>query len=227
MPDQRGVARPQGAGCDAGAYEFAPPDVVTGPPSKLSTRSATATGTISPNARATTWFIQYGTTTAYGKRTATATLAAGTAADAVKAVLSGLKPHSLVHYRIAATNADGTRFGADATLRTGSFSGVTIGSRSPAASSRGRISLTLACPRGTSGPCKGTVMITTGRKRLGQASFTIAAGHRTTVRLKLTARARSLLRKAGRHGLAISITASARDASGSRATTKVSGRLKQ
>jgi CSLREA domain-containing protein len=231
MPDQRGVPRPQGAGCDAGAYEFAPPDVVTGPPSGVSAKSATVTGTISPNARATTWSVQYGASTAYGKRTRNATLAAGTGADAVKAVLSGLKPHSLLHYRILATNADGTKFGADETLKTTSFTGVTIVSRSLIERTNGRVSVTLGCPAGTSGSCKGKLTITATvkhkRRMLGHATFKVSPGKHKKVTLALGKHARSTVAVAGKHGLAVTLSASARDAAGSRATTKVRGHLKR
>jgi hypothetical protein len=226
-PDQRGVPRPQGAGCDAGAYEFAPPDVLTGPAASVSAKKASVTGTISPNARATTWFVQYGASTAYGKRTGNATLAAGIAPDTVKAALSGLKPHSLIHYRLVATNADGTRFGADATLETSSFTGVGIRSRTLTLSSSGQVGVVLSCPAGSGGTCTGTLTIKAGSSRLGHATFKIAAGKRKTVRAKLVSRARRLVRGAGKHGLAIELTAAARDAAGQRATNSVSGHLKR
>jgi hypothetical protein len=76
-PDQRGVARPQGAGCDAGAYELAPPIVATGTTSSITENGATVAGQVNPNARATNWHIEFGPSTAYGSQTAPVSLAAG------------------------------------------------------------------------------------------------------------------------------------------------------
>lgn len=54
--DQRGVSRPQGAACDVGAYEHAPPGVASDDPAALSPGGTTLQGQIVPNAqrRATT-----------------------------------------------------------------------------------------------------------------------------------------------------------------------------
>jgi CSLREA domain-containing protein len=49
--DQRGVARPQGAGCDIGALELIPPPTPT--PTSTDTRTPTATRTATPTASAT------------------------------------------------------------------------------------------------------------------------------------------------------------------------------
>jgi CSLREA domain-containing protein len=126
MPDQRGVPRPQGHGCDSGAYEFAPPRVTTGVATAVSGKSATVAGVIVPNLRKTTWFVEYGHTTAYGKKTPVATLAGSLLADKVKAFLKGLHPNTVVHYRFVATNGDGTARGADHTLKTARAAGVRI-----------------------------------------------------------------------------------------------------
>lgn len=229
-PDQRGVARPQGAGCDAGAYEFAPPDVTAGRVVTLAGTSATVAGSIVPNARATTWFVQYGANTHYGKQTAVATLAAGVAVDPVKVLLKGLRRRSTVHYRFVATNADGTAFGADATLKTPSFAGVRIVSRKLTAGSTGRVPLTLACPAGAIGACKGSLSISAvikhKRTTLGRVAFSIAHGHRKRLTVRLGQRARAAVGAAGRRGLAVTVTATAKDSSGGRAQTTATGRLK-
>jgi CSLREA domain-containing protein len=126
MPDQRGVPRPQGHGCDSGAYEFAPPRVTTGGASAVSGKRATVAGVIVPDLRKTSWFVEYGRTTAYGKKTPVATLVGSLRADKVKAVLTGLAPHTVIHYRFVASNGDGTAQGADRTLKTARTAGVRI-----------------------------------------------------------------------------------------------------
>ena len=116
--DQRGVARPQEAACDIGAYETAPPIVSTGGVSGLTTTAATLLGTVTPNLRTTSYRFEYGPTTAYGNLTPEESLPAGAAAESVSAALSGLTPGATYHYRLLATNAEGASTGSDATFTT-------------------------------------------------------------------------------------------------------------
>jgi hypothetical protein len=236
-PDQRGVARPQGAGCDAGAYELAPPGITTGATSGVAENSATVAGQITPNARATTWHVEFGRTTAYGSRTPDQPLAAGLAPVAVTAALAGLPARTAIHYRLVATNADGTSTGADATFTTSTFPGVTIVKRTLKSSASGRVPVTIACPSGASGSCTGTISMSAkvksrprGKKKtvtLAHSRFTISPGSRTTIRLRLGSHGRTLLRAAGRGGLTVKLSAVAKDANGIPAKTTVSTRLRQ
>ncbi|MDQ2980776.1 MAG: PASTA domain-containing protein [Actinomycetota bacterium] len=116
--DQRSVTRPRGTACDIGAYEVAPPVVTTGVASKRKARSATVAGTVNPSSRATTVQFDFGLTAAYGDTTPTQTVAGGITDVAVSANLTGLLPGRTYHYRLAATNGDGSAVGADATFRT-------------------------------------------------------------------------------------------------------------
>jgi hypothetical protein len=114
--DQRGVARPQGAGCDIGAYEHAPPGVTTGDATTVSSGTAMLQGQVNPNARVSTYHFEFGTTAAYGTATASQTTGAGVSPEAVAATVSGLVPGTTYHFRLMATNADGTAAGADRTF---------------------------------------------------------------------------------------------------------------
>lgn len=116
--DQRGLARPQGLACDIGAYEQAPPLVTTSPATGVTTGGATLPGTVTPNLRATTYRFEYGTSTAYGGLTPALNLAPGAGAVPVSAAVSGLAAGTTYHYRLVATNADGTAASADATFST-------------------------------------------------------------------------------------------------------------
>ena len=78
--DQRGVARPQGSACDAGAYELAPPSIGSPAGNAGGTTSGTVTATINPNFKSTSMTVHYGTTTAHGSTTAAQSLGAGNAA---------------------------------------------------------------------------------------------------------------------------------------------------
>ena len=114
--DQRGVARPQEAACDIGAYEHAPPGVTTGDATGVSSGAATLQGQVNPNARTSSYHFEFGTTTAYGTSTAAQTTGAGVSPEAVAATVTGLVPGTTYHFRLVATNADGTTAGADRTF---------------------------------------------------------------------------------------------------------------
>ncbi|MEA2372041.1 MAG: hypothetical protein QOH12_2435 [Solirubrobacteraceae bacterium] len=105
-------------GADATFTTTGGPVVVTGPPTALTPTAATLTGTVNPSGIAATYVFQYGPTTAYGQQSTAQPVAAGTAAVAVSAPLTGLTPGTTYHYRLSATNANATSAGADATFVT-------------------------------------------------------------------------------------------------------------
>ena len=84
-----------------------PPAVNTAAASGISANGATITGTVDPNGAATTYEIQYGTSTSYGLRSTTRNAGAGTDPVAVSVPLAGLTPNTVYHYRLVATNAAG------------------------------------------------------------------------------------------------------------------------
>ena len=102
----------------AGALAATAPAATTGPSEQVSTSSATVTGTIAPNGAATTYHVEYGTSTAYGLATGARDVGAGTDPVPVRESLSGLSPNTDYHYRVVAANANGVARGADATFHT-------------------------------------------------------------------------------------------------------------
>jgi hypothetical protein len=73
--------------------------------------SAELTGTVNPHGSATTYFFQYGPTTAYAYHTRTMSAGSGTKPVRVGQFVS---PFAIgYHYRLVATNAAGTKFGRD------------------------------------------------------------------------------------------------------------------
>ena len=116
--DQRGFARPIGAGCDIGALELGPPAAVTGAASAITQVAARVAGTVTTAQRPTTWFFEYGTTTAYGTRTPDADAGSGAPPADVAADLTGLTAATTYHYRLVAQNPDGTAVGEDRTFTT-------------------------------------------------------------------------------------------------------------
>ena len=83
---------------------------------------ATIAGGIYPNGRDTSWWIQYGTTTAYGNQTASTDIGSGTSPVGVTGYLSQLAPGTTYHYRLVAQNSLGTTYGYDYTATTAAAS---------------------------------------------------------------------------------------------------------
>ena len=95
-----------------------PPLVRTNPAANVGGQSATLKGTVTPRGKTTEFFFAYGTTKAYGQRTPTQTVGAGNGAQQVSQTVGGLRVGTQYHFRIVATNPDGTSSGGDRTFRT-------------------------------------------------------------------------------------------------------------
>jgi hypothetical protein len=102
----------------APAAQATSPTVSTSSATGIGRTSATLRGTVAPHGLATSYSFQYGTTAAYGAQTASASAGSGTSTVNVSAKVTGLTPATTYHYRIVATNSDGTSAGADHTFRT-------------------------------------------------------------------------------------------------------------
>lgn len=94
-----------------------PPIVSTNPATNVSNFSATINGTVNPNGLTTAVYFEYGTTTNYGSNTATQNYSGGTTQN-VFANVSSLTAGATYHFRIVASNAAGTAYGADTTFTT-------------------------------------------------------------------------------------------------------------
>ena len=101
----------------AGAAAAAP-STTTGPTTAVGASSATVTGSVNPGGKATTWYVEYGTSTTYGSQTSSTSAGSGSSSLNVSANLSSLKSGTTYHYRLVATNADGTTHGNDAVFTT-------------------------------------------------------------------------------------------------------------
>jgi phosphodiesterase/alkaline phosphatase D-like protein len=116
------VATNSAGAIDGGDATFttakAPPVVVTGGAASVTTTSAVLSATVNPEAKSTNYQFQYGTTAAYGQQSAAAAVGSGTAPVAVRTTITGLRPGVTYHYRVIATNPDGTSTGADAIVAT-------------------------------------------------------------------------------------------------------------
>ncbi|MGA3083672.1 MAG: hypothetical protein ABSE95_02630 [Thermodesulfobacteriota bacterium] len=101
-------------------YNFArAPSVLTGAATNITAISATLNGTVNPNGLSTTYYFQWGKTTAYGNKSPATPASAGGGWDngAVSANLTGLTLNTTYHYQLVATNSAGTNYGSDMTLK--------------------------------------------------------------------------------------------------------------
>ncbi len=123
------------------------PSAATGAASAVGPTSATLGGTLNPNGRSTSWYVEYGTSTSYGSKTSTRNAGSGTATITVVASVSNLKPGLTYHYRLVASSSLGTTRGADATFVT---TGAPLAATGPV--NFASLSLTSARVNGTVNP---------------------------------------------------------------------------
>ena len=106
-----------------GLYAQAP-TAITGAATGIGAEVATVNGTVNANGSSTTVTFEYGLTDEYGQPVpADQSPVSGSTATAVSANLSLLDPLTTYHYRVVATNAGGTTYGADMTFTTTALAG--------------------------------------------------------------------------------------------------------
>jgi hypothetical protein len=95
-------------------------DVATSACSNVQGHSVTLNGTLDPNGLATTYRFEYGTTTAYGTSVPVPDADAGSTpgAQSVHVDVSALQSGTVYHYRLLATNSNGSTPGQDETCTT-------------------------------------------------------------------------------------------------------------
>ena len=96
------------------------PAVVTQAASSVKGAEATINASVNPRCAATTYQVEYGTTTSYGSKVPTSPKSIGSGVEpvAVSEKIEGLSPHSTYHFRVTATNNKGTTYGSDETFTT-------------------------------------------------------------------------------------------------------------
>ena len=121
----------------------AAPTATTGPATVVASTSATVGGSVDPRGQATTWWVEYGTSTSYGSKTVAANAGAGATAVSVSVNITGLKAGTTYHYRVVANNAAGTSRGGDAVFTTLVPPDVTTGAASSISASGARLNGTV------------------------------------------------------------------------------------
>ena len=97
-----------------------PPTVTTTPATEITVHTASLNGTVNPNAQATTAVFEWGTDSALASPTTTTPqdIGAGTTDQPVNVTITGLTSGTTYYYRVAATNASGTKQGTIANFTT-------------------------------------------------------------------------------------------------------------
>ncbi|MGN6372951.1 MAG: hypothetical protein ACTHM1_08155 [Solirubrobacteraceae bacterium] len=212
---------PAGVTNPAYCTNVTPPAASTGAASEVTPESASLSGTVTTYGAATTYYFQYGTTTAYGQQSSTGSLpaapgqpASATTTD-VQAAIAGLSPSTTYHYRLLASNAGGTTVGEDQTFTTPDAAGLVVVNKAAIAALGGNrvILVPLHCSKKPR--CKGTLLAlplssASARARSSSANAVIAAtvdgrgtysvpyGSTGHVRVALLAPARAALARTGR-----------------------------
>lgn len=95
-----------------------PPLVDTGGASGVTQTNATISGVLDPQGIETSYAFEVGTDTTYSGAKVFGDAGQGEGAEAITVALEDLAPGTTYHYRLAATNADGSSYGRDMTFTT-------------------------------------------------------------------------------------------------------------
>ncbi|HEY4277538.1 MAG TPA: fibronectin type III domain-containing protein [Conexibacter sp.] len=100
------------------AASAASPNVSTLPANGVTQTAVTLHGTVNPHGVATSYSFQWGTSASYGQETPSSSAGSASAARNVSFRLTGLTPGTTYHFRVVASNADGTTVGVGRTFKT-------------------------------------------------------------------------------------------------------------
>jgi hypothetical protein len=175
------------------------PGAATGAASQISDTAVRVNGAVSPHGQATTYFFQYGTTTAYGVQTRPFDGGSSTSTVAVHSVLGGLTPNTTYHYRLVAQGAGGTTYGTDHTVYVGPGpSRVAFMGHMGFVSPGGIIGVEAGCFGGGT-PCQGHVTMSArdGGAVLGERNFYIAPNSGGFQNIGISAAGKQMLKQNG------------------------------
>lgn len=96
------------------------PTVITNATAVPSSSTVVVTGNVVPNGALTTYWYEYGTTTALGARTSSQSIGSGYTSIYAPAYITGLSANTTYHYRLSAENRFGTVNGATYIFTTNS-----------------------------------------------------------------------------------------------------------
>jgi hypothetical protein len=92
----------------------------------VTSKSATVEGTVDTQDLPTSYWVEYGSSVAYGQLTPEKSVAGSLEGVPIAQIVSELLPSSTYHYRLASSNALGTSYSSDQTATTGAFTPPTV-----------------------------------------------------------------------------------------------------
>ena len=144
------IAAPQGGFGQEVAFAeqtLGKPKVTAEAASGATPSEATLNATINPNGVATSYYFEYGPTTSYGSKTKEVSVGSGMSPLKASEVIAGLSASSTYHFRVIATNGNGTTEGADKAFST--TGKPTVETKAPASTSETSASIRgIVNPRG-------------------------------------------------------------------------------
>jgi hypothetical protein len=127
-----------------------PPTALTGGVSDLTPTGVTLNGLVNPNGGRATVVFDYGLTTSYGDtKNGSPSPIDGSTDTPVSAIISGLQTNTLYHYRVRATDINGTGYGNDLTFTTPCSSAIAVTSANESGAGSLRQAIIDACSGGT------------------------------------------------------------------------------
>ena len=185
------------------------PAATTGSATDVAESRATLSGTVDPNGQSTTYFFQYGTSTAYGTQTSPAGAGSGSTPVGVNRAIFGLSPNTTYHYRLVAQSSAGTTNGADQTFTTATTTpSQTVVLGHEGFVSPGRIvGAEVGCFHGTT-TCNGHLTMSHNGTTIAQRDYSIAPDSGGFQNMELNAAGMSALGSNGVfHLLPVTVTA--------------------
>jgi Subtilase family len=113
-----GYDAPTGEGTPDGVFESIAAATATGLATNVASTGAMLNGLVNPNGLATKYYLEYGTTESYGKKTEEASAGSGTSNLEEGKAITGLATGTSYHFRIVAVNSNGTTDGLDEVFTT-------------------------------------------------------------------------------------------------------------
>lgn len=185
------------------------PKAVTGAATAVTQSGAKLNGTVDPNGTATSYHFSYGPTANYGSQTPNSTTGAGTQPINVSRTLTGLASGTTYHYRLVASNANGTSNGQDQTFTTNGQppapSRLALFGKTAFVSPTHVFGVFVGCIGSLQ--CTGSMKVTHNGKVIGQRSkFFVGGNDGGIVHLTLNSTGRTFLARAPRHHLSATVT---------------------
>jgi hypothetical protein len=198
------------------------PTVTTlpGDPTLITDTYALLSGIVNPNGVATSYHFEWGPTTAYGQSTPETQAGNGKADVNVDISLDELKPATTYHYRLVASvvQADpsappATVAGVDEVVKTAPSLAIGFIGKQAHVSKLGKALVQVRCVGPVDDVCSGRLTLTAAldgktARTVGSVAYKLAVGSKKTLRVKLSAAARTALATAT--GQKLGATASAK-----------------